>query len=126
MKANQCLNKNHNYLLNYTEKVWKKSKKLEKARKCPGPTRPAPRIVKPDPTRARISKTRPDPSPQKSGSKPSLGAGGGGLPRKDGKDSYNSHFSHKTSARKRRVVRSRANNWRGCETRQTSRSHRIF
>ncbi len=62
----------HKYLLNYTKKVWKKRKKLEKALKCPGPTRPAARIVKPDPTRARNSKTRPDPSPQKSGSKPSL------------------------------------------------------
>ena len=54
------------------KKVWKQCKKLEKARKCTGPTRPAARIVKPDPTRARISKTRPDPSPQKPGSMPSL------------------------------------------------------
>ncbi len=72
MKANQRLNKSHKYLLKYTKKVWKKRKKLEKARKCPGPTRPAARIVQPDPTRARISKTRPDLSPHKSGSKPSL------------------------------------------------------
>ncbi len=63
MKANQRLNKSHKYLLTYTKKVWKKSKKLKKARKCPGPTRPAARIVKPDPTRARIFKTRPDPNP---------------------------------------------------------------
>ena len=36
------------------EKVWKKCKKLAKARKCTGPTRPAASIVKPD--------RRPDPS----------------------------------------------------------------
>ncbi len=50
----------------------KKCKKLEKARKCTGPTRPAAYIVKPNPTRARISKIRPNPSPQKPGSKPPL------------------------------------------------------
>ena len=39
---------------------------------CTGPTRPAARTGKPDPTRARKTETRLDPSPHVSGSKPSL------------------------------------------------------
>ena len=53
----------HQRAINYMKKLWKKSKSSKKLAYV---------LVRPDPQLALSNPTRPDPSPQKSGSKPSL------------------------------------------------------